>query len=467
MVRRRRYRVTPEIRERGDALVLGRAEQGGAEGSKGMLVGKLAEQGPECSVWWSFEREAVVGIFGKRGSGKSYTLGVFVEGLATESGESAVGSVEDRAALVFDTLNIFQYAPVRCSEIPDTALREEALRRLRTFGLTDCPVSVRVSFPAGTEEPFYPETYEPFAVDTALIRPEDYAHLFEINLYRDPIGQLLLAAQEMAMERGSVTREDGTDAERGVTLRELVECLEMESSLSEQFAEETRRALGARLGALLRMPMFSGRGTPLNEFLRDGECRVLLLGRLEPPLRSVVAALLTRQVFNARARAAEANKFLRLRAREGSDEYVMAQNVVRQSPPRTVLLIDEAQGYAPPSQSNPCTQILIQYVKEGRNHGLSLIFASQQPSAIHPEVLSQVDAVVAHRLTVSTDIAATKKHAKGQAPEKIMSAGAVLSPDDLLRDLSQGQAWVSHGDSTRAVVLQVRPRISAHGGIEG
>lgn len=467
MTRRRRYRVTPEIREKDGALVLGRGEAGRRKVPKGILVGKLAEQGPECSVWWSFERETVVGIFGKRGSGKSYTLGVFVEGLAAEAAESVVGSVEDRAALVLDTLNIFQYAPVRCSEIPDETLRGEAVRQLRAFGLTDSPLNVRVSYPAGTEEPFYPETYEPFAVDTELIRPEDYAHLFEINLYRDPMGQLLLAAQEMAIERGRGARSGGGGTERGVTLRELVECLEEESELSEQFAEETRRALGARLGALFRMPMFSEAGTPLNDLLRAGECRVLLLGRLEPPLRSVVAALLTRQVFNARARAAEANKFLRLRAREGSDEYAMAHDVVRRSPPRTVLLIDEAQGYAPPSQSNPCTQILIQYVKEGRNHGLSLVFASQQPSAVHPEVLSQMDAVVAHRLTVATDIAATKKHAKGQSPHKIMSGGAVLSPEDLLRDLSQGQAWVSHGDSARAVVLQVRPRISAHGGIEG
>ncbi|MDP7445150.1 MAG: hypothetical protein QGF64_05715, partial [Candidatus Poseidoniia archaeon] len=106
-------------------------------------------------------------------------------------------------------------------------------------------------------------------------------------------------------------------------------------------------------------------------------------------------------------------------------------------------------------------------VKEGRNHGLSLMITSQQPSAIHPEILSQVDCVIAHRLTVQSDIDAVLRSAKGRSPEKISSGTQALSPHDLLRELAQGQAYISHGDTTRAFISEIRPRVTAHGGIEG
>lgn len=464
MVGKVRYRIAPPIRPGGRELVLGDSARDASRTQ--VLLGVLAEQGPKCPVWWSFDRESVVGIFGKRGSGKSYTLGVFLEGLGCASSHSPIGgNAGDRAVLLFDTLNVFQYSVVAVSQIPDSVLRQEALQDLESFGLQEQPVNVRVSFPAGTERGFYPDTYEPFALDTSLIGPDDYAHLFDINLYRDPMGQLLLASYERMRDHGGNNQTTSSAAWGGIN--DLAEVVANDPVLSETFAKETQRALLARLQPLLRMPLFSQEPTDLQHLLSAAEARVLLLGALTPPLRSVVAALLTRQIFNARARAAEASKFLKLRANEASAEWKAAKHIVETSPPRTTILIDEAQGYAPPSRANPCTDVLIQYVKEGRNHGLSLVFASQQPSAIHQEVLSQVDSIVAHRLTTTADIEAARRNAKGRRPEAIATGGSSLTTTDLLRSLGLGQAWVSHGDAPRSLALQVRPRLTAHGGIEG
>jgi DNA helicase HerA-like ATPase len=165
--------------------------------------------------------------------------------------------------------------------------------------------------------------------------------------------------------------------------------------------------------------------------------------------------------------AAEASKLLRLRANIDPEQKVQAEEIILKSPARTLVCIDEAQGYAPPSKANPCTQILIQFVKEGRNHGLSLCFTSQQPSAVHPEVLSQIDGIIAHRLAVQPDIDAVLASAKGRSPQKILSGQYELTEADLLRELAEGQAWVSHGGAPRSFVLEVRPRVTAHGGIEG
>jgi DNA helicase HerA-like ATPase len=222
-----------------------------------------------------------------------------------------------------------------------------------------------------------------------------------------------------------------------------------------------------RLNSLHRLRLFSDVPTTLADLLRPGRVRLLLLGQLSPALRSVVAGLLLRQLFQVRARAAEASKTLRLRSNLDDEKKRLAEEVVRSSPPKTLVCIDEAQGYAPPTKANPCTPVLIQFVKEGRNHGLSLCFTSQQPSAIHAEVLSQIDSVIAHRLAVPSDIEAVLKNAKGRSPQKIVSGQYDLQEADLLRELAEGQAWVSHPNAPRSLVVEVRPRITAHGGIEG
>ena len=238
-------------------------------------------------------------------------------------------------------------------------------------------------------------------------------------------------------------------------------------NVAESFERTTVRALLSRLQSLARDELFSSTPTSVSSMIKSGEVAILLLGHLSPPMRSLTAGILVRQLFNLRAAAAEANKTLTLDSTISNEEREIALKTIETSPPRTLLCIDEAQGYAPPSKTNPCTSILIQYVKEGRNHGLSLMLTSQQPSAIHPEMLSQIDCVIAHRLTVQSDIEAVIRSAKGRSPERMSSGTQTLSLSDLMRELAQGQVYVSHGDAVRGFITEIRPRVTAHGGIEG
>ena len=50
---------------------------------------------------------------------------------------------------------------------------------------------------------------------------------------------------------------------------------------------------------------------------------------------------------------------------------------------------------------------LIDYVKRGRDAGLSLAMATQQPSAVDDRILSQVNLSFSHRLTFQADITAS------------------------------------------------------------
>ena len=461
-----RYKVTPIIRGDEGTLCLG-CSRLDLEQITHANLGRLSEQGSKAKAVIGLAREIVVGIFGQRGSGKSYTLGSVIESLGSSSLEANIGrNANDRAVLLLDTLNIYQFSAVPISRIPDETLRKTFANKLHSFGLGETDVSLQVYFPEGQHKKYYTSEYQPFAIDTSLMLPEDYAHVFDIDLYRDPTGHLLLAAFDGTKTAGYRV---GSEYKRGNSasgLVELIEFLSDERNTETSFERATVRALHSRMQSLARDPLFSSTPTSVGTMLLKGRVTILLLGHLSPPTRSLVATILIRQLFKLRSVASEASKTLVLRGSLSADERAAASEIKSESVPRTLLCIDEAQGYAPPNKSNPCTSTLIQYVKEGRNHGLSLILTSQQPSAIHPEVLSQIDCVVSHRLTVQSDIDAVLKSAKGRGPEQISSSSQTLSVRELLRELVQGQAYVSHGDAQRAFILEVRPRITAHGGIE-
>src|ERR1043166_6607904 len=99
------YKVNPAVGKGARSIILG----GDGQKSK-MFLGKLSEFGPTREVWLDLDREHVIAIVGKRGSGKTHTLGVLVEGLsrAAESSRlSTLAAGKQHAVVIFDTLNLF------------------------------------------------------------------------------------------------------------------------------------------------------------------------------------------------------------------------------------------------------------------------------------------------------------------------------------------------------------------------
>lgn len=461
-----RYKVSPGLRDASGTVCLGCSEANVNEVTH-VNLGRLSEQGSRSKVILGFKQETVTGVFGQRGSGKSYTLGTIIESLGAKDADANIGiNIGDRAVLLLDTLNIYPYSSKPVSKIPDDSLREKLSKKNANFGIKETDISVNLYYPEGRKQNFYTSIYEPFALDTALIRPEDYAHIFDIDLFKDPAGHLLQSAFDAIKNTGYSYNSVSRVGKEEAGLAELIEYLSDETNTADAFERTTYRALRSRLQSLAQDKLFSSKPTSVSSIIKAGRVTILLLGHLDPSKRSLIAAILVRQLFNLRSAASEASKILKLDHTISGDEYAAAVKIIEESPPRTLLCIDEAQGYAPPSKVNPCTSILIQYVKEGRNHGLSLMVTSQQPSAIHPEILSQVDCIITHRLTVQPDIDAVIRSAKGRSPDKITSGAQVLSLHDLFRELNRGQAYISHGDASRSFITEIRPRVTAHGGIE-
>jgi hypothetical protein len=121
------------------------------------------------------------------------------------------------------------------------------------------------------------------------------------------------------------------------------------------------------------------------------------------------------------------------------------------------LIIDEAHEFLPNRGKNAATEPLVTIMREGRQPGISLVLATQQPGKIHTDVMTQSDIVIAHRLTAKIDV-----DALGMLMQSYMREGL----DGYLNTLPplKGSAIVFDDNNERVYPMRVRPRLTWHGG---
>jgi CO dehydrogenase/acetyl-CoA synthase gamma subunit (corrinoid Fe-S protein) len=72
------------------------------------------------------------------------------------------------------------------------------------------------------------------------------------------------------------------------------------------------------------------------------------------------------------------------------------------------MMIDEAHQFLPSGYNVISSEPLIEWVRQGRKPGLSLVLATQRPSRLHEDAISQGDVVISHTLTAKVDIDALR-----------------------------------------------------------
>jgi hypothetical protein len=130
---------------------------------------------------------------------------------------------------------------------------------------------------------------------------------------------------------------------------------------------------------------------------------------------------------------------------------------VKQEFPLVWLVIDEAHEFLPVKGKTLATDPLVTILREGRQPGISLILATQQPGKIHTDVMTQSDVVVAHRLTAKLDV-----EALGMLMQSYMREGL----DKELNNLpsAKGSAIAFDDVNERVFAMKIRPRFTWHGG---
>ena len=100
---------------------------------------------------------------------------------------------------------------------------------------------------------------------------------------------------------------------------------------------------------------------------------------------------------------------------------------------------------------------MITILREGRQPGISLILASQQPGKIHTDVMTQSDTVIAHRITAKLDV-----DALGMLMQSYMREGLNKYLNELPDE--KGAAIIFDDTNERIYPIRVRPRLTWHGG---
>jgi len=125
--------------------------------------------------------------------------------------------------------------------------------------------------------------------------------------------------------------------------------------------------------------------------------------------------------------------------------------------PLVWLVIDEAHEFLPVKGKTLATDPLVTVMREGRQPGISLILATQQPGKIHTDVMTQSDIVISHRITAKMDT-----DALGMLMQSYMRKGLTEELDNLPR--VKGAAIIFDDTNEKMYPMRIRPRFTWHGG---
>jgi len=464
----RSYGLEPDLPDSGEGFIFGR------ESSREpdlIRIGRLSEYGPKLDVFMDVGSEKVIAIFGKRGEGKSYTLGSIVEGLVTKDGETTISRLhERRAVLLLDTLNIYQWMNVSLK--PDYFSSYPEIRKqaayIEGWNINPEELTVTLWSPAGFGGRVDQGNLRDLFLRVSDFSIEDWGQLLGLDMVRDIKGQLLSEIFLKVTQTGWTDREGRAIPRRRIyEIEDLIQCVEEDRDYENgAYHRETIRAVRQQLLAFAKLDLFSGDGTPLNELLKPGQVSVLLINRLPQDMRGVLVSVLIRRLLLERSMASEAIKNLMVNPNLTEVRRDELLDFLRTGVPKTWVVVDEAQNIIPSEAKTFATASIVKLVKEGRNFGLSFVVTSQQPRALDRSVMSQVETFILHKLAAHQDIEYVLENMKCPFPTEIKEDIRILTPRELIRDIDRGQVIVSDTNSPRAFVMQVRPRVSVHGGFE-
>ena len=462
--------LLPSKLKRGDNIIITRNEDKVDENSL-MLLGKVLEHtsSPDyfaSNVWLDASYPYVMLIPGRRGTGKSYTLGVLAEGLSLSKEKSNITTKKTRQTVVIiDTLGQFwqmKYAPKGRDEEEKRQLNLLSAWGLKPHGIQH----IQVYVPYGKR--VNPEWRE-FQIKFSEIALEELAGALNLDIYQDRMGQLLNHVFNRVGEEGytkaKIDEDTGElkvlDKMRSRTdygIQDFIDCIDTDIDIiSPQtgYHIQTRRALRSRLVDMQRWKIFSKEGTRISEIYKKDHLTVVNLEGVGEDFRNLVVGVLVRKIFQARETT---------RRREKIREIGGTSSVASEDIPPGWLIIDEAHEYCPSTGTTASKNILIKFAKEGRSLGLGLIMATQQPSALSQKISSQCELVISHALAFMTDIRALVDRLVNRSVQEYQGRGETYSFEEQIRLLKPGTAILSTMGISRIFLVIIRPRLTIHGG---
>lgn len=383
-------------------------------------------------------RSHIVFVCGKRGGGKSYTLGVIAEGMADLPDKIR----NNLSIILLDTMGI--YWTMKYGNAKDREL-------LESWGLKPHPLDVTIFTPRGYFNKYKEEgipTDHPFSLNPAELQGTDWTTTFGIDP-NDPIGVLI----EKTIHRLRESAESGETV--SYSIQDIIDQFEKDPDATK----ETKSAAKNHFLAAETWGVFYESTTTLKELAASGQITVLDVSCYATEengwaIKSLVIGLIAQKLFNQRMISRKDEEFKDV---ESQTSYFSEEAPEEQKFPMVWLVIDEAHEFLPVKGKTLASDPLITILREGRQPGISLILASQQPGKIHTDVMTQSDTIISHRITAKIDT-----DALGMLMQSYMRQGLDKELDNLPR--IKGAALILDDNNEKMYPIQVRPRFTWHGG---
>jgi len=383
-------------------------------------------------IYMDIARSHVVLVAGKRGSGKSYTLGVLAEELTKLPKKTS----ENISSLIFDTMGI--YWTMKYPNEKDKSLLQE-------WDLKPQTTSVRVFVPFGYYNSYAEKGMpidEKFALDVTEMNAEDWVLTFGLDII-NPVAVLI----ERTINK--------LKQEKSYSIKDIIKEIESDTKNSQ----ETKNAATGLFEAAETWEIFSNESvqpTKIRDLINPGKTTVLDLSVYNSVgnfnVRALVISLISRKMFNERMAARKLEEIKSISRGLSYSGYETKKEI-----PLVWLFIDEAHEFLPLEGKSLASDALIQLLREGRQPGISLVLATQQPGKIHRDVMTQSDIVISHRVTSAPDL---------EALNQIMQSYLLQGIKENMNNLPtlKGSAIILDDNSERIYPMKIRPRFTWHGG---
>lgn len=360
-------------------------------------------------------RSRAILICGKRGSGKSYTLGVIAEELYSSKPRPLI--------LIIDPIGIYW---TMCLSNQDTQ-KQKSAKGLPVKVIVPGSPQARYGKEVMTKMQELGVKFQEVRLNPGDLSPDAFCDLFDLSI-NEPLGIALYRAVQHLREKKSFNISDIIDQIKKDPLAQ----------------DKTREALLNRLEMAVDWDIFSKTYQETWDILNQEELNILDLSVIDPGthgLRNLVLSLLSHDLFKKRTNA---------RRRE--------ELGLPSTTKRIWLLIDEAHQFVPQGRAALSKPILIRWIKEGRQPGLSCALCSQQPSSLDTEILSQCDIIITHKITNNEDITTINRLSHDYMGSELKI---------YIRNLkTRGEAVLVDDEKERVSMIKIRKRITKHGGEE-
>lgn len=356
----------------------------------------------------------------------SYSMSVIIEEFCKQPYD-----VKERlSAIIIDTVGIFWTMKFA---------NKEDEKSLEKWDLKAEGVDIRNMIPFGKQDFYKSKNIPfdvPFSIRTSQMDLEDWLGIFRLT-WKDPETALLSRTLDLIREKVG-------------TLYDVEDIIKV-ALKDQETNQDVKNSLINRMKVANGWGLFSKTGTTTKDFAKPGTITVIDVSTYKQTIgmeavSELIVGLLGKRLYEERMLYRKEEEMNLLNGKRKESEM-----------PIIWMMIDEAHMFMPQDRPSMALDVLLQWIRVGRQPGLSLLLATQRPNKLHSEAISQCDIFLSMRMTAQEDI---------NAVSSIRPSYLNLPIDKFYAQMpkSQGYAILLDDNSEKMMLIKVRPRLTWDGG---